>query len=168
MTSWTDIETAAPDLGRRAHAILASTTNAVLATIRRDGSPRLSGIDPFFFDGHLWIGSMPGARKGQDLGRDPRMALHSVPWESRRIRDGVDDPGDGDAKVTGRALAVDDPAELERVLAWFGDDRGLEPPTDADLFRIDPESVVVVSVEGDHLVIDRWTHDHGRETIRRT
>ena len=77
------------ELAERAVAILTSTTNAVLATIRADGSPRVSGIDPFIVDGELCIGSMDGARKAQDLARDPRMALHSIPWESRRIADGA-------------------------------------------------------------------------------
>ena len=85
-----------------------ATTNCVLATIRADGSPRISGIDPFFRDGQLWIGSMPDSRKGADLRRDPRMALHGIPWESRKVKEGATDPGDGDVKVTGRAVELAD------------------------------------------------------------
>lgn len=158
MTSWSDLAAADPGFAARAHDLLASTTNGVLGTIRADGSPRLSGIDPFFFEGELWIGSMPDARKGDDLKRDPRLALHGIPWESRRIRDDVDDPGQGDVKVTGRAVHVTDPAAYS----------GMEQPGPSDLFRIDLEAVVLISVADDHLVIDRWSAADGRTTIRRS
>ncbi|HEX2577230.1 MAG TPA: pyridoxamine 5'-phosphate oxidase family protein [Aquihabitans sp.] len=166
MTSWDDLTAAEPELAGRAHAILSSTTNAVLGTLRRDGSPRLSGIDPFFTRGDLWIGSMPGARKADDLRRDPRVALHGVPWESRRTRDGVEDPGEADVKVRGRAIQVDD-ATAKAVMADFTEQRDLDPGP-GELFRIDVDDVVVVSVDGGALVVDRWSATGGRSTVRRT
>lgn len=166
MTSWNALHAAAPDLAERARDIILCTTNAVLATLHRDGSPRLSGIDPFFFEEEFWFGSMPSARKGDDLRRDPRMAIHSIPWESRQVK--AEDPGDVDAKVSGRAISITDPAEVARVMAWFKDERGLEPPDGADLFRVDLRAVVTIEVEGDNLVIDQWTASAGRQTIKRT
>ncbi|QXC62594.1 pyridoxamine 5'-phosphate oxidase family protein [Aquihabitans sp. G128] len=168
MTSWQQFSTEAPDLAERARAILSSTTNAVLGTIRADGSPRLSGIDPFFLGGELWIGSMPDARKGADLRRDPRVALHGIPWESRKVRDGAEDPGDGDVKVAGRAVLLADEARHAEVMAWFRDERGFEPPGPSDLFEIDLESVVVISVADDLLQVDRWAATDGRSTVRRS
>ena len=85
MASFADVERVEPDLAVRARAILSSTTNAVLGTIRRDGSPRLSGADPYFHAGQLRIWSMPRARKGHDVRRDPRVAPHSIPWDSRQL-----------------------------------------------------------------------------------
>jgi hypothetical protein len=168
MTNWRSFEDAEPDLARRAHAILSATTNAVLGTLRADGSPRLSGIDPWFWNGDLWFGSMGGARKAADLHRDPRMALHAVPWESRRPREGSDGGGDGDAKLTGRAIAVTDPEVVTAVMAALAAERGFEPPSDdGDLFRVDVASVVVISVEHDQLVIDRWSERDGRHVVRR-
>lgn len=185
MRTWTQFATDAPELAERARAVLTSTTNAVLATLRRDGSPRVSGIDPFFAEGELWIGSMPGARKGQDLRRDPRVALHCIPWESRRVREGREAPGDADAKLTGRAVLVTDPLEAARIFATLAHDRRADPATDApgtdapaadeqgpdapgDLFRIEPETVTVLSVDGEELVVDRWSATDGRRTFRRT
>ena len=168
MTSWTDFDAAEPDLASRARAILSATVNGVLGTLRADGSPRLSGIDPFFVQGELWLGSMPGARKGADLRRDPRCSLHGIPWESRKVKDGADDPGEGDVKVTARAVLLTDDAEHARVMAGFKEERGFEPPGPADLFRLDLESVVVISVADDQLVIDRWSATGGRQTVRRT
>lgn len=95
--NWNDVERAAPDLAATALAHFTATTNAVLATLRRDGSPRVSGIDPAFHDGELWLGSMPESRKVADLDRDPRLALHCVPWESRPN-------GSGGERTTGEAF----------------------------------------------------------------
>ncbi len=168
MTSISDFQAAEPELAARALAILTSTTNAVLGTIRADGSPRLSGIDPFVALGQLWIGSMPDARKGHDLRRDPRMSLHGIPWESRRVREGAADPGDGDVKLTGRAVLAD--AEAKRAaFAAFARERGFEPPDpdSSDVFRLDLDTVVVTSVADDQLVIDSWSATRGRTTVRR-
>lgn len=169
MTTLTDLSAAEPDLAQRALAILTSTTNAVLGTIRADGTPRLSGIDPFLAGGELWIGSMPGARKADDLRRDPRMSLHGIPWESRKVREGATDPGDGDVKLTGRAV----PATAEEkaaAFAAFAEERGFDPPEPdaSDAFRIDLESLVVISVADDQLVVDTWTAGAGRSTVRRS
>lgn len=168
MTTWTDLDRIEPDLAERGRAILASATNAVLATVRADGSPRLSGIDPFFADGELWIGSMPGARKADDLARDPRLALHGVPWESRRLRDGAADPGDADVKLTGAAVEVTDPAQISGASASFAADRGFEPPEGGRYYRIELTSLAVTFVDGEALVIDHWTEQSGRSTTRRS
>ena len=170
MTSWQDLRDAAPDLAQRAEAAFTATTNAVLGTIRKDGSPRLSGIDPRFFDADLWIGSMANARKADDLLRDPRMALHCVPWESRtKDADGVSAGGSADAKLTGRAVDITDAATIQRVMGRHFDEVGLEDqPTEGNLFRIDVDQVTTVWVEDEkHLVIETWTPDKGVVRIAR-
>src|SRR4029453_12710299 len=103
MASWKEIEAAAPELAGRARASFDAHKHKVLATLRRDGSPRISGIEASFADGQLWLGMRPGSRKALDLRRDPRLALHSA---------SVDPPEDpsgwaGDAKLSGRAVEVD-------------------------------------------------------------
>ena len=168
MASFAEVENVEPDLADRVRAILTSTTNAVLGTIRHDGSPRLSGVDAFFHNGQLRIWSMPRARKGQDLRRDPRLALHSIPWDSRRPRDGAAGVGAADAKVNGTAAVATDPGELATFRAWLESERGFEPPEDWDLFTIDIDALTVVSADGGQLVIDRWSRTDGRQTIRRS
>src|SRR5262245_38029571 len=157
MASFADVQRAEPDLAERVRAILSSTTNAVLGTIRRDGSPRLSGADPYFHDGQLRIWSMPRARKGQDLRRDPRVAVHSIPWDSRRLRDGAAEVGAADAKVSGTAVLVSDAGVLAAFRSWLASERGVEPPPDWDLFTIDIDALTVVSAEDGQLVIDGWS-----------
>ena len=168
MTDWTTFAATEPELAARARTILTSTVNCVLGTLMRDGSPRLSGIDPFFVDDQLWIGCMPDSRKGADLRRDPRFSLHAVPWESRRLRPDATDPGDADAKITGTAHLVEDDALRLATFGAFAVDRGFDEAPDGELFSISLHRVVAVWVADDQLVIDRWTADGGRKTIRRS
>jgi len=156
MASWKEFTAAAPELARRAQAAFDAHKHKLLATLRRDGSPRISGIETDFADGELWLGMMPGSRKAMDLRRDPRLALHSA---------SVDPPDDptawaGDAKLTGRAVEVDDPALLERHL---GDQPG------AHLFRVDLTEVVHTRVGDppDHLVIELWQEGKGLRRMQR-
>ncbi len=71
-----------------------------MATLRADGSPRVSGIETLI-DRQVTFGSMDGSRKLADLRRDPRLALHSPSVDPPE-----DDPGAwvGEAKIAGRAV----------------------------------------------------------------
>src|SRR3954447_4322662 len=93
MPSWSEFEAAAPALAAAVRARLDAHVHKTLATVRRDGSPRISGTEATFRDGELYIGSMWRAQKALDLQRDPRFALHS----------GSEDPPEwpGDAKLAG-------------------------------------------------------------------
>src|SRR6266508_6283529 len=77
MATWDEFAAAAPELAARVRAAFDRGVNKLLATLRRDGSPRISGIETTLKDGELWLGMMPQSRKALDLRRDPRMALHS-------------------------------------------------------------------------------------------
>jgi hypothetical protein len=110
---------------------------------------------------------MPRARKGQDLRRDPRVAVHSIPWDSRKLRDGTGDVGQADAKVSGSAVLASDAGELSGFRAWLKSERGFEPPEDWDLFTIDIDALTVISVDNGQLVVDRWSATDGRQTMRR-
>lgn len=167
MASFEELHTAEPALAERVQAILTSATNAVIGTISRDGTPRLSGADPHFHGRDLYVWSMPGARKGDDLRRDPRIAVHSIPWDSRKVRDGADDVGLADAKVIGRAQLVTDDGEYAAFRDWLSARRGGEQPADWDLFRVDIDTVAVVYVDDGRLAIDRWSASGGRRTTRR-
>jgi hypothetical protein len=159
MASWSEVEAAAPELAARARATLDAHKHKVLATLRRDGSPRLSGIEATIVDGELWLGMMPGSRKALDLRRDPRLALHSASVDPTD-----DDPSAwaGDAKVAGRAVEVDDPALLERLGAGEGGGG-------AHLFRVELSEVVHTRVgePADHLVIEVWGEGTGLRRLKR-
>jgi hypothetical protein len=158
MASWKEIEAAAPELAGRARAVFDAHKHKLLATLRRDGSPRISGIEATFADGELWLGMMPRSRKALDLRRDPRLALHSTSF------DPPDDPTTwaGDAKLAGRAVEVDDPALKERFV-------GGGPPGGAHLFRVDVTELVHTRVgdPADHLVIELWQPGRGVRRMQR-
>ena len=118
MASWRELEESEPEFAARARGFLDAHVHKTMATLRRDGSPRISGTEATFVDGELWFGSMWQAVKALDLLRDPRVALHS----------GSGDPPDwaGDAKVAGRAIEVDDDERRAAVVAAQGHGEG--PP----------------------------------------
>jgi hypothetical protein len=151
MPSWSDVEAEASELAARARSIFDARVHKTLATLRRDGSPRISGIELIFAEGEVWSGCMPQSLKALDLLRDPRFALHS----------GTEDPPDweADAKIAGRAEEETDPERKEVIV------KGEAPPGPFHLFRLDVNELVVTGVEGDRLVIESW-HE-GRGVTRR-
>ena len=97
------MEEEAPELAGRVREAFARGRHATMATLRADGSPRISGIEvEFSTDGTFRLGSMPGAVKARDLLRDPRVAVHSPTAEPGT--GGADWPGE--AKVAGVAVEL--------------------------------------------------------------
>ncbi|HEX5896176.1 MAG TPA: pyridoxamine 5'-phosphate oxidase family protein [Thermoleophilaceae bacterium] len=155
MPSWSDFEAAAPELAATVRGRLDAHVHKTLATLRRDGSPRISGTETRFVDGELWIGSMWQALKALDLQRDPRFALHS----------GSDEPDEwgGDAKLAGVVEEITDP---ERVKEINGEAAAGGP---SHLFRLDLREVSAVGLNDERtaLVIEVWTPDGGIRTMNR-
>jgi hypothetical protein len=146
---WSEVEAEAPELATRAKALFDAHVHKTLATLRKDGSPRISGVEVTFADGDLWTGSMGRAVKALDLRRDPRFALHSG---------SVDPPGwTGDAKVAGVAEEVTDPG---RKAAVVGDGA---PADSSHVFRLDVTELVVVRLgePADHIVVEAWHAGQG-------
>jgi hypothetical protein len=155
MPSWFDFEAAAPELAARVRERLDAHVHKTLATLRRDGSPRISGTETRFADGELWIGSMWQALKALDLQRDPRFALHS----------GSDEPDEwgGDAKLAGVVEEITDP---ERVREINGE---AAAGGQSHLFRLDLREVSTVGLNDERtaLVIEVWTPEGGIRTMNR-
>jgi nitroimidazol reductase NimA-like FMN-containing flavoprotein (pyridoxamine 5'-phosphate oxidase superfamily) len=160
LASWGEIEQIAPELARHARALLEAHVHKTLATVRADGSPRISGIEAKFIDDELWFGSMPGSRKNADLARDPRFALHS----------GSIDPPDweGDAKVTGVVEVVEDPARKRKVFDAMGADPE-QVGLDSMLYRAEVREVAVTRLTEakDELAIDFWSEAGGVRSLTR-
>jgi hypothetical protein len=149
MVRWKDVEDAEPEFAARVRRIFDAGENKVIATLRADGSPRVSGIEAEFVDGELTFGSMPGARKGADLARDPRFAMHGP---------APDPPEDktrwiGDAKISGRVVRVEPP----------------DGPAESDQYRADIAEVVVTRLNEavTMLVIEVWRPDGGLRRVER-
>jgi hypothetical protein len=103
MTAWQEFEQAEPEFARRVRALFDARKHQTMATLRADGSPRISGIEIVFEDGELVFGSMANARKGADLRRDPRFALHSATVDPI---EGSEAQWPGEAKISGRAISM--------------------------------------------------------------
>jgi hypothetical protein len=139
--SWRDLHAAAPGLAREGWARFERTKVALLGTIRGDGSPRISPIEPYLLGGQLVVGIMPSP-KLDDLRRDARCVLHSSVSDS--------DGSEGEFKLHGRAIATDDPVVLNAAGSWWA---GREPG-----------QAGVFSLEIDEAVLVTWSADQGRMT----
>ncbi|MBV9412380.1 MAG: pyridoxamine 5'-phosphate oxidase family protein, partial [Acidimicrobiia bacterium] len=148
MASWAEVETAAPELAERVKERFQSTGLALLATLRKDGSPRISGIEPLFALDELWLGMMTDSRKALDLRRDPRLALHNA-TEDKQVTN-------GDARISGRAIELTDEESLDRFSRAFQSETGYAPPPPYLLFRVDVTELMFLKPGGDHLVIESW------------
>jgi Pyridoxamine 5'-phosphate oxidase len=151
MASWHEVEAEAPELAGRAWALFELDKHKTLATLRRDGSPRISGTELELVNGDLWLGSMENAVKALDLRRDPRYALHSLSPEAG---------WKGDAKIAGRAEETFDQDARARIVG---------EGSQAHAFRLDVEELVVVRLgePADHLLIESWHAGRGVTTRRR-
>ena len=160
MSTWTDIEADAPELAATVRARFQAHGMGLLATLRRDGSPRISGIEPLFALGELWMGMMPGSRKAADVVRDPRFALHSATTDK--------DVTHGDAKVGGVLVEVHDDDEFARFVEAFAAANGYSgPPERFPLFKADVKEVSTVKPAGDHLDIESWREGRGLRKVER-
>jgi hypothetical protein len=151
MSRWADVVAADPDFARRVRACFDAGKHKTIATLRQDGSPRISGIEMELSGGDLRLGMMPGSLKARDVLRDGRLALHSPTADPPE-----DDPGSwaGEAKIAGVG---------EEVTRGGGPEGGHH-------FRVDVTEVVLtrVGTPPDHLVIESWHPDRGYQQRRRT
>ena len=144
MTAWQDVEKSVPEFAARVRALFDAHRHKTIATVRADGAPRISGIEANFSGGDLVFGSMPDARKGADLRRDPRFALHSATVDPV---EGAEAQWPGEAKISGRATAA----------------------PGSDLFHADITEVVHTHLDekATKLVIEWWTPAQGLQRVER-
>lgn len=148
MATWQEFESEAGELAAAVRSRFEAAKTHILATLRRDGSPRVSGTEVAFLGPDLSFGSMLRAVKARDLQRDGRCAIHAHPHDA------------GDAKVAGTALEITGPAKRDYTT-------GSEPPGDFHAFRLDLQEAVLTSVENDELVIRVWRPGKPLQTHRR-
>jgi Pyridoxamine 5'-phosphate oxidase len=139
VASWTQVAESAPPLAATVQQLFEAHKHKTMATIRKDGSPRISGIEVTFEWGDLRLRMMPESRKERDLKRDPRLAVHTV---------SIGEEWTADANLSGRAI---------------------EEPEGSHSFRIEIEEVVLTRLgdPSDHLVIEWWSEPEGSRQVRR-
>ena len=155
MARWEAIVQEEPEFASRVQQLFDTGRHKTMATVRADGSPRISGIECEFTGGDLRFGSMPDARKGADLSRDPRFALHGPTSDPET---GNEAAWQGEAKIAGQAI------HASTVTA---DQAGNQPP--GDMFVADISEVVITGLnpEATKLVIEVWTPQRGLRRIER-
>ncbi|MYB45187.1 MAG: pyridoxamine 5'-phosphate oxidase family protein [Acidimicrobiia bacterium] len=153
--AWSDFQRADSGLAPAVLERFESHRHAVMATLRRDGAPRLSGMETPIRDGHLWLAMDTASRKTDDLRRDPRFSIHSAP-------DG-EELSSGDARVEGRAVPAPDP---DIALFIEGHRFPIDDPSTMALFTADISRVVLARVEDRSLVVSAWTPEAGLTETR--
>lgn len=151
MSAWAEIEKSEPEFATRVRALFDGKRHKTMATLRKDGAPRISGIETTFSAGDFVLGMMPGSVKAADLLRDPRVAVQVT----------SDDPSDddpsawpGDAKISGRAIEGSGPDGTTQDAVWF---------------HVDIGEVVLTKVgtPADHLLIESWHPERGLQRRER-
>ncbi|WP_411084303.1 pyridoxamine 5'-phosphate oxidase family protein [Streptomyces sp. cmx-18-6] len=153
--SWSGFAAAEPVFADTVRRRFQLYKHHVLATLRKDGSPRVTGLEADFRFGELLLGMMPNSRKALDLRRDPRFALHANPGPDAEM-------GDGDVRVGGRAVEITDPALIARFI------EEASPPEPFHLFRTELTEVVRTGLDGEALVVQSWRPGRPLRTVRRT
>ncbi|WP_427920470.1 pyridoxamine 5'-phosphate oxidase family protein [Streptomyces sp. cg40] len=154
--NWATFTAAEPELAATVEERFGAFTHHILATLRKDGSPRTTGLEVRFLDGELWLGMMPDSLKAADLRRDARFALQANPGPGTEM-------GGGDVRVSGRAVEVTD-AGVKGAYR-----KEVEPPEPFHLFRTELTEVVRTYVEDEkYLVVQVWKPGEPVRTLKRT
>lgn len=112
MVTWREFATAEPRMAELALRQLEPSSQlgiCFLATVRKDGGPRLHPVGPYLIDGRLFIIVSPTSPKRLDLERDRRYVLHTLPG-----------PQDEEFRIEGRAVRILDEPSLVRAKAVVG------------------------------------------------
>jgi hypothetical protein len=143
MATWTAFRRSAPDLAAAAEVKMAEDGLVLVGTLRANGWPRISPVEPLIVDDELYLGMMWRSRKAVDLLADPRCVVHTA------VRDKAGT--DGDVKVYGRVRDVVDPEERERYGVALMAAIGWRPDGDFHLFAVDITEVGYFAVvDGGH------------------
>lgn len=162
MVGWSEFVEAAPAIAAvftRRHA--ATGKLCMLATLRSDGYPRISPMEPRVFEDRLWLIGMPGTTKFLDLARDPRFCLHTATVDTQVT--------DGDAKLWGVVRDVPDRALHQRFAEDLFADIGLDlRGSEFDYFyEADLTSASAVEYTGGHLYVTVWKPGQPERVIRK-
>lgn len=161
MATWIEFADEAPELAALAERLLAATGLMMLGTLRSDGFPRISPVEPVLdgdklvlHDDRLWLGMMPNATKARDLRRDGRFYLHNATADKMVTN--------GDVKFWGIATEVTD----HDTLARFSDDIFVSTGYrfevgKFDAFDLDLLGASAVGVSDDVMLVRTWRPGKG-------
>jgi hypothetical protein len=147
VATWGEFEEAEPDFATQVKALFDAGRHKTIATVRADGSPRISGIECVIADGQLTMGSIGNARKGADLKRDPRFALHGPTFHPVEGKEGE---WPGEVKVAGTVTLTESSPEADAFVA--------------DIIEV---AFTHLNPEATRLVVEWWTPVNGLQRVER-
>ncbi len=158
MATWEEFASAVPELAERGRQRIEAHELILLGTIKADGSPRISPVEPDFVDGELMMGMMWQSTKALDLLRDPRCVVHSVVTDRRGT--------EGEFKIIGEARTIVDRGLTERYCQVLEDRIDWRPDGDFHLFAIDIHRVWWFKYDGEQRLEERWTAPGGEPDVK--
>ncbi|HEX3592397.1 MAG TPA: pyridoxamine 5'-phosphate oxidase family protein [Pseudonocardiaceae bacterium] len=162
MASWREFTEAAPAIATifaRRHA--ATGNLCLLATLRSDGFPRISPLEPRMFEGQLWLAGMPNTTKFRDLERDPRFCLHTATVDTH--------VADGDAKLWGTVSDVQNEALHQRFATDLYEQTGFDLRGEKfdHFYAADITSASSVEVGDGHMDVTIWQAGAPERVVRK-
>jgi len=147
LADWRDLERGAPEIARLGVARLHDAGVAMLGTLRRDRSPRISPIEPHLVQGRLLVGAMAWSAKAADLLRDPRYVLHSAVTGA--------DSGEGELKLHGAAVQASLDLRTAATTAWWSG----QPAEQAVVFTLRIATALFIEWDIQHalMTVHRWS-----------
>lgn len=156
--NWGGFAREAPELAKKGEALVEHGGVVLLGTVRKDGSPRISPVEPLFLEAELYLGMMWRSLKAADLLRDPRCTVHNLIGD-RHAKE-------GEFKLHGRARSITDAetrkrygAALEKKIGW--NPEGMK----YHLFAIELESAGLFLNKDQKRMVTRWRTGQGLSTF---
>jgi hypothetical protein len=155
---WNTFTEQQPKLEQRARELIIKPGVTLIGTIRSDGTPRISPVEPLLMDGDLWLSMLHGSTKAKDLLRDPRILVHNIVTN----RDGAE----GEFKIRGTAIEEQDADIHARYAGQVSRELGWTPvPGHFHLLRIEIDSITCIWYRDGDQYLTTWPP--GNEQVRR-
>jgi hypothetical protein len=159
MARWADLVAAAPELAESGRGLIDRFRFVYIATLRRDGTPRISAVEARIAGGELAMSMIPGTLKARDLLRDPRIAVNA-PLQH------PDDPNE-EFKLRGRAVEVQDDRLKEAVASAIESTSGWRPPLTWPFIAVDIDEAAFIAWNAGVMRMSSWSPDEGVREVER-
>ena len=147
--NWNDFAQAAPELAKAGEERFERWGLILLGSVRKDGTPRISPVEPLIVGGELMLGMMWQSKKALDLLRDPRCLVHSIISDRKG--------NEGEFKLRGRARDISDLDVREIYSKALFEKIGFRPEGPKwHLFVIDIEHAALIAFEGEKKTVQTW------------
>ena len=146
---WEEFKRADPELAALGEERIEATGLVLLGTLRKNGFPRISPVEPLLTMGRLYLGMMWQSRKALDLLCDPRCTVHTTVSD----RHG----SEGEFKLYGRGLEVRDPEKRRLYGEALYEKIGIQPEEpEFHLFAVDIESAAYAVIRDEEWFRRIW------------